>query len=58
MCSSDLFGRLKGWLNEKVHRAGRRWGAGELCRRATGEVLRPEPLVRYLRQKYAPLYGI
>jgi carboxypeptidase Taq len=52
------FGQLKGWLNEKVHRAGRRYGAGELCRRVTGEALWPEPLVSYLRQKYAPLYGI
>ena len=52
------FAGLKTWLNEKVHRPGRRYPAGELCRRVTGEPLRPEPLVGYLRQKYAPLYGI
>src|SRR5262249_50142122 len=52
------FAGLKTWLNEKVHRPGRRYPAGELCRRVTGEPLRPQPLVGYLRQKYAPLYGI
>ena len=52
------FGRLKGWLNEKVHRPGGRYSSAELCRRVTGRPLRPEPLVSYLRQKYAPLYGI
>lgn len=52
------FGRLKGWLNEKVHAAGMRWRAGELCRRVTGSALDHRPLVGYLREKYAPLYGL
>lgn len=52
------FGRLKGWLNEKVHRPGMRWRAGELCRRVTGRPLSHQPLLAYLRRKYAPLYGI
>ena len=52
------FGRLKGWLNEKVHRPGQRWRAGELCRRVTGRPLSHKPLIAYLRGKYAPLYGI
>jgi carboxypeptidase Taq len=52
------FGRLKGWLNEKVHGPGQRWRAGELCRRVTGRPLSHKPLVEYLRGKYAPLYGI
>src|SRR5205823_7719343 len=30
------FQRLKGWLNEKIHRPGQRYRAGELCRRVTG----------------------
>jgi carboxypeptidase Taq len=34
------FGRLKGWLNEHVHRPGRSYRAGELCRRVTVEGLR------------------
>jgi len=52
------FGRLKGWLNEKVHRPGQRWRAGELCRRVTGRPLNHKPLIAYLRGKYAPLYDI
>ena len=52
------FGRLKAWLNEKIHRPGMRWRAGELCRRVTGRPLTHEPLMRYLRGKYSPLYGL
>jgi carboxypeptidase Taq len=52
------FGRLKSWLNEKVHRPGQRYRAAELCRRVTGKPLSHKPLLSYLRRKYAPLYGI
>jgi carboxypeptidase Taq len=52
------FGRLKGWLNEKVHRPGQRFRANNLCRRVTGKKLAHKPLIRYLRGKYAPLYGL
>jgi carboxypeptidase Taq len=52
------FSRLKGWLNEKVHRPGQRYRAGELCRRVTGRPLDHRPLIAYLRHKYAPLYGL
>jgi carboxypeptidase Taq len=52
------FGRLKQWLNDKIHRHGQRWRAGELCVRATGKPLTHKPLIAYLREKYAPLYGI
>ncbi len=52
------FGRLKGWLNEKIHREGRRWRAAPLCEKVTGRPLSHEPLLRYLRGKYAPLYGL
>ncbi|OAI49612.1 peptidase M32 [Planctomycetaceae bacterium SCGC AG-212-F19] len=52
------FGRLKTWLNDKVHRPGQRWRAGELCQRVTGRPLSHKPLMNYLRGKYAPLYGI
>jgi carboxypeptidase Taq len=52
------FSRLKGWLNEKVHAAGSRWRAGELCRRVTGAPLSHRPLLDYLRGKYTLLYGL
>jgi carboxypeptidase Taq len=52
------FGRLKGWLNEKVHQPGHRYPASELCRRVTGKPLSHKPLLAYLRNKYTPLYGL
>jgi carboxypeptidase Taq len=52
------FARLKQWLNEKVHRPGQRYRAGDLCRRITGSPLSHRPLVRYLRDKYATLYEL
>jgi carboxypeptidase Taq len=52
------FQGLKGWLNEKIHRAGQRYRAGELSRRVTGKPLSHQPLMNYLRGKYAPLYHL
>jgi carboxypeptidase Taq len=52
------FGRLKKWLNQKIHCHGQRYRAPELCRRVTGKALSHEPLLAYLRGKYAPFYGI
>jgi carboxypeptidase Taq len=52
------FGTLKKWLNEKIHRHGHRFSAGELCQRISGKPLSHKPLLAYLRGKYAPLYGI
>jgi len=45
---------LLGWLREHVHAHGRRFTALELVRRATGEELSPQPLLRYLRERYCP----
>ena len=52
------FEPLKGWLNEKIHSPGQRYRADELCQRVTGKPLSHKPLLHYMRQKYAPLYGI
>jgi carboxypeptidase Taq len=52
------FGRLKGWLREKIHSQGHRYGAGELCQRITGKPLSHQPFLAYLHDKYAPLYGL
>jgi carboxypeptidase Taq len=52
------FGRLKGWLNEKVHREGQRYRPRVLCERVTGRPLSHKPLLKYLQKKYAPLYGL
>jgi carboxypeptidase Taq len=52
------FGRLKSWLHEKIYQHGQRYRAGELCRRVTGKPLSHKPLLKYLHDKYAPLYGL
>jgi carboxypeptidase Taq len=52
------FGRLKSWLNEKIHRRGQRYRAPDLCKTITGRPLTHKPLIDYLRNKYAPLYGM
>jgi carboxypeptidase Taq len=52
------FGRLKGWLTEKIYRHGQRYRPGELCRRITGRSLDHRPFLSYLRAKYEPLYGL
>ena len=56
--AAGRFGGLLGWLRENVHAHGRRYRAPELCRRITGRELSPEPLVRALRAKLGPLYGL
>jgi len=50
------FSRLLGWLRDGVHRHGRRFDTRELVRRVTGEELSPAHLLRYLRERYLPLY--
>ena len=52
------FGRLKGWLNDKVHRPGQQYRPRDLAQKVTGQTLSPKPLVNYLRKKYEALYGI
>jgi carboxypeptidase Taq len=50
------FSWLLNWLHENVHAHGRRFGLLELTRRATGAELSPKALLRYLRERYLPLY--
>jgi carboxypeptidase Taq len=51
------FARLKDWLGAHVYRHGQRFRAGELCRRATGSPLSPEPFLSYLGEKFGALYS-
>jgi carboxypeptidase Taq len=47
------FAPLRDWLREHIHRHGRTFEPRELLRRVTGEELRVDPLVGYLRDKLA-----
>ncbi len=51
------FGWLLGWLRENVHVVGRRHDAFALVRQVTGQDLSPQPLLRYLTEKYGHLRG-
>ena len=52
------FAPLLDWLRGKIHRQGQRLPAATLIERATGNPLDHRPLIRSLRAKYAPLYGL
>jgi carboxypeptidase Taq len=49
---------LREWLRTNIHQHGQQFRAGELVRRVTGEPLSTEPFMRYIRAKFAPIYGL
>jgi carboxypeptidase Taq len=59
----DMFRRgeflpLRDWLRAHIHTHGRRYPAAELARRVTGQPLSHDALMRHLRGKFGPLYGL
>jgi len=50
------FSRLLGWLRRHIHEQGKRHDTQELVQVVTGEPLAPKHLLRYLRERYLPLY--
>jgi carboxypeptidase Taq len=52
------FKPLREWLREKIHTHGQCYSAGELIERTTGQPLSHAALIRYLRGKLGPLYGL
>jgi carboxypeptidase Taq len=49
---------LRDWLRKNIHSQGRRYPAAELARRVTGVPLSHDALLRHLRGKFGPLYGL
>ena len=49
---------LRDWLRVHVHEPGRRYAPDELIRRVTGAGISHGPLMRHLRGKLGPLYGL
>jgi carboxypeptidase Taq len=45
-------GTIKQWLKEHVHKLGATYSPKELQRKQLGEAYNPQPLVKYLEQKY------
>ena len=56
--AEGVFEPLKNWLTEKIYSQGQCYRANELIKVVTGKPLSHEPLMRHLRAKYEPLYGI
>jgi carboxypeptidase Taq len=52
------FDPLRRWLNERIHRHGKRFLPKDLCVEVTGQPLSAEPLMRHLEGKLKPLYGL
>jgi carboxypeptidase Taq len=52
------FRPLREWLRRNIHSQGQCYTAAELVQRVTGKPLSHEPLVRRLREKFDPLYGL
>lgn len=52
------FAPLLDWLRSRIHRHGQRYPAARLIEEATGTPLDHRPLIRSLRAKYAPVYGL
>ena len=52
------FGTLRKWLVEQVHAHGRHYTAAQLVERVTHQPLSHDALMRHLRNKFGPLYGV
>ncbi len=52
------FGTLHGWLRDNIYQPGSKFTTDELLERVTGESLRIEPYIKYLRDKYGELYTL
>jgi carboxypeptidase Taq len=52
------FAPLKEWLQRNIHHRGQCYSAAELVELVTGQPLSHAPLMRHLRGKLGPLYGV
>ena len=50
--------RLLAWLRSNIHQHGNKYDAAELCMKATGQSLSPEPFLQYVREKYGAIYEL
>ena len=58
MFAAGEFIPLLKWLRDNVHEAGQRYPAAQLVEQICGDPIDSDPLIRYLRAKLGPLYGI
>jgi carboxypeptidase Taq len=52
------FGALREWLRVNLHQHGRKYTSSELLKRLTGNGLDAGPYLKYLKTKFADVYGL
>ncbi len=52
------FGGLLSWLRKNIHVHGMRFRPSELVKNVTGAALSIDPFMSYIREKFAPVYGL
>ncbi|MCB9461264.1 MAG: carboxypeptidase M32 [Anaerolineaceae bacterium] len=52
------FDTLLTWLNENIHKYGRKYNGAELTRRVTGEDIQSDSYIAYLTDKFSGIYGL
>ncbi len=52
------FKALKEWLNRNIHERGLEYRANKLVEIVTGRPLSAEPLLKHLRSRFGPIYGV
>ncbi|PJF39197.1 MAG: carboxypeptidase, partial [Phototrophicales bacterium] len=52
------FDTLLEWMRTNIHQHGRRYMPDELIQKATGQSLTHAPYMRYLKEKYTPIYDL
>jgi len=55
--SQGKFDRLLAWLRGRIHQHGKRYDTQDLVTRVTGEPINPKYLIKYLKDRYLPLYS-
>lgn len=56
--ANGKFDTLLTWLQDNIHRHGRKFTSDELTRRITGEGIQSHYYTEYLQQKYGEIYGL
>jgi carboxypeptidase Taq len=52
------FEALREWLRENIHTHGKKFTPVELTKHVTGEEMKAQPFLDYLREKYSEVYGV
>jgi carboxypeptidase Taq len=56
--SEGNLSEIRLWLAQEIHRFGRQYPPGDLCKKVTGLFLSEKPFLDYLQQKYKALYHL